>query len=231
MNLVLYSGGDDDENIHLDIEAIALTQKKSPSITYIPSCSYDSEVEFYDFVKHYRKLGINRFIHFPVDIDYDATIKKEAFDSDIIHLSGGNTYYFLMHLRKKRLLKELKEFVAKGGVLTGLSAGGILMTPNIDTAGFPHFDKDDNEDNVTNFKAMSLVDFEFFPHYKNSKRYDAELVSHSVKSKRIIYACPDGSGIVVNEGSLKFNGKCFGFYKGKKIPLSKLSTTLKTSLR
>lgn len=217
VNLVLYSGGFEKENISLDLQAIKLTGKESPSITYIPSCSYDSEVEFTEFIKHYRELGISRFIHFPVDVMYDETIKKEAFTSDIIHLSGGNTYYFLKHLRRKGMLRELKDFVQRGGVLTGLSAGAILMTPNIETAGFPYFDKDDNEENISNLKAMNLVNFEFFPHYKNSLRYDQELLAHSKKLSRPIYACPDGSGIVVKKESLKFQGKCFCFYHGKKM--------------
>jgi dipeptidase E len=219
VNLVLYSGGFEKDNLALDSQTIKLTGKESPSITYIPSCSYDSEVDFNEFIKHYRELGISRFIHFPVDVDYDETIKREAFSSDIIHLSGGNTFYFLKHLRKKGMLKELKSFVKRGGVLTGLSAGAILMTPTIDTAAFPHFDKDENEENVKNLKAMNLVGFEFFPHYKNSKRYDSELLEHSKKLERPIYACPDGSGIVVKKESLKFQGKCFCFFRGKKIKI------------
>ena len=219
MNLVLYSGGFERENLLLDAQTIKLTGKENPSITYIPSCSYDSEVDFNEFIKHYRVLGLSRFIHFPIDVDYDETIKKEAFTSDIIHLSGGNTYYFLKHLRKKGMLKELKRFVKRGGVLTGLSAGAIIMTPTIDTAGFPYFDKDENEENLKNLKGMNLVDFEFFPHYKNSKRYDSELLEHSKKMDRPIYACPDGSGIVIKKESVKFQGKCFCFFKGKKLKI------------
>jgi len=220
VNLVLYSGGFEKENISLDRKLLELADKENPSITYIPSCSYDSEIDFNDFIRHYRALGISRFIHFPVDIDFDETIKKEAFLSDIIHLSGGNTYYFLKHLRRKGMLKELKAFVKRGGVLTGLSAGAILMTPSICTAGFPEFDKDENEDNIKNLKAMNLVRFEFFPHYRNSKRYDSELIKHSKGLDRPIYACPDGSGIIVKEGTLAFEGKCFSFFQGKKVKIN-----------
>lgn len=221
MNLVFYSGGDESDNIELDMEAIKLTGKESPSITYIPSCSYESEIYFNEFIRHYRRFGISRFIHFPVDTDYDDTIMNEAFSSDIIHLAGGNTYYFLNYLRKKKILSELKRFVKQGGVLTGLSAGSIIMTPNIDTAGFPEFDKDDNDDGITNLKSMGLVNFEFFPHYRNSKRYDRELLLHSKRINRPLYACPDGSGIVVEKKDIRFLGKCFRFYKGQKEKVSR----------
>src|SRR5690606_32920603 len=102
-------------------------------------------------------------------------LKQEVFKSDIIHLSGGNTFYFIKHLRQAKLLKDFKEFLNNGGVLTGLSAGAIIMTRSIQTAAFPSFDRDENEDNVRNFKGMGLVNFEFFPHYKNSLRYDREI--------------------------------------------------------
>jgi dipeptidase E len=216
VNLVFYSGGYEIDNIHLDQEMIKLTGKAKPSITYIPSCSFDSEIEFNDFVKHYRKLGLSRFIHFPVDLDFDETIMNEAFDSDIIHLSGGNTYYFLKYLRKNKILSKLKAFVKRGGVLTGLSAGAIIMTPNIDTAGFPEFDKDDNEEGIKNFRSMGLVDFEFFPHYKNSKRYDQELLAHSKRSQRKVIACADGSGLVIKDHEVHIHGRCFQFHCGRK---------------
>ena len=219
MNLCLYSGGEEIDNIALDKKVLSLLKTKDPSITYIPSCSYGSEFYFKDFVQHYKKMGVKRFIHFAVDVSQPEFLINEAFKSDIIHLSGGNTYYFLKYLRKGQYLKKLKEFVKRGGVLTGLSAGSIIMTPTIHTAGFPEFDKDENEENVTNLNAMGLVNFEFFPHYKNSKRYDLELLKHSKKTLSPLYACPDGSGILVEKNSLTFHGKCFMFFQGKKIRL------------
>ncbi|EQC45427.1 Type 1 glutamine amidotransferase-like domain-containing protein [Bacteriovorax sp. Seq25_V] len=221
MNLVLYGGGHEWENDHLDLEAISLTGKKSPSFTFIPAGSYESEIEFRALIKQYQQFGVKRFLQFSIDVDFDQTLKDEAFNSDIIHLGGGNTYYFLKYLRSKGMLAELKRFVKNGGVLTGLSAGGILMTPTIDTAGFPEFDCDDNEENLKNLKALGLVNFEFFPHYRNSKRYDKELLAHSTKIKRPLYACPDGSGISVNGKSLKFHGKVYCFFEGKKITVSR----------
>ncbi len=219
MKLVFYGGGDGAENKGLDRALIKLSQTKKPRITYIPSCSYDHDTDFIDFIKQYKKYDVNKFVYFPVDIDVDTVLTKEAFKSDIIHLSGGNTYYFLKHLRQSSLMPELKKFVKRGGILTGLSAGAILMTPNIGTAGFPSFDRDDNEEKIKNFASMALVPFEFFPHYCNSARYDKELISHSKKTKNPIYACPDGSGIIVTNEILSFVGRAYCFFRGKKISI------------
>ena len=217
MKLVFYSGGDFEDNFELDKLTLSLCEKENPKITFIPSWSYESEYDFRHFVDQFSRHGVTQFLHFPVDIPFDETLFREAFKSDIIHLDGGNTYYFLKSLRKAGMLKLLKEFVSNGGILTGLSAGGIIMTPNISTAGFPDFDKDDNEVKISNFKSMNLVKFEFFPHYKNSSRYDKDLIIHSKKINVPIYALPDGSGIVIEDHSIKFHGPCYCFFKGQKM--------------
>ncbi len=230
MKLAFYGGGDEEDNIELDELCLSLSENIRPKMTYIPSCSYESEMYFNEFVDQYAHHGVTQFIHFPVDIPFDSIIMNEAFKADIIHLAGGNTYYFLKHLRKNGLIKKLKEFVARGGVLTGLSAGAIIMTPNIETAGFPHFDKDENEENLSNLKGMNLVRFEFFPHYRSSPRYDKELLDHSKNIEIPLYACPDGSGIIVEDHSIKFHGRLYCFFQGKKmmingrLPLKKYSS-------
>lgn len=216
MKLVFYSGGHDYENIQLDNRLIELVGTDSPQVVYIPSCSYLSDSDFQEFVKQYERFKIFNIIHFPIDQPYTEVLKNEVFKSDIIHLSGGNTYYFLKHLRKAKMLGELKKFLKNGGVLTGLSAGGIIMTKTIGLAGIPDFDRDENDENLKNLDGMNLVDFEFFPHYKNSKRYDDQLLAYSRKLNIPIYACPDGSGVVVVNDNISFVGKAYCFLRGKK---------------
>ena len=217
MKLVFYGGGFEEENIDLDLEAIRLSGKRSPKVAYIPSCSYGLEADFKAFSDHYRSLGVRRIMYFPVDVPFDSILEEEILSSDIIHLSGGNTFYFLNNLRKKKWIAKLRNFASTGGVLTGLSAGGILMTPDIKTASYPEFDCDDNEDRIRNFNALGLVPFEFFPHFRNSKRYSDALIEESRKIKdRSLYASPDGSGLIVEEHRVRFVGRNYLFVNGKK---------------
>jgi dipeptidase E len=216
VKLVFYGGGDGEVNRQIDALTIKLSSKKYPRIAYIPSCSFDSHVDFKDFVSQFTYFDITQFIYFPVDIPFDRVLMREVFKSDIIHLSGGNTFYFLASLRKSGLLPELKSFVQRGGVLTGLSAGAIMMTPSIQTAGFPEFDCDDNDEGLRNLKSLSLVPFEVFPHYKNSKRYETELIAYSKKSRLPLYAIPDGAGIIVDGNTQKFIGKVQCFFQERK---------------
>lgn len=220
MNLVFYSGGDDKDNLHLDRAFVELLGKKNPVITFIPSSSYLSDQEFKSFVRHYSKYKITRFIHFPVDVPFDKILFQEVMRSDAIHMGGGNTFYFLNSLRKAGLLGQLKTFAEKGGLLTGLSAGAIMMTENIEMAGYPEFDRDENVVNIKNLTALNLVDFLFFPHFRNSARYDAVFKKYTRQSEKIIYACPDGAGIVVRDNEIRFIGKCFAFSKGHKFNIN-----------
>ena len=221
MNLVLYSGGDEKENQHLDLAFIELLDKKNPVITFIPSSSYLSEQEFKSFARHYSKFKITRFIHFPLDAPFDNILFQEVMRSDAIHLAGGNTFYFLNSLRRTKLLPQLKTFAEKGGLLTGLSAGAILMTENIGMAGFPEFDRDENTVNIKNLSALNLVDFLFFPHFKNSSRYDTVFKKYTkTETTKTLYACPDGAGIVVRDNEIRFIGKCFAFSGGHKFGIN-----------
>jgi dipeptidase E len=220
MKLVLYSGGDEKENRQLDNGFIELIGKKNPVVTFIPSSSYLSEEEFRMFVRHYSKFKISRFIHFPVDLPFDKIMFQEVMRSDAIHLGGGNTFYFLNSLRKAKLLAELKKFADKGGILTGLSAGAIIMTENIEMAAYPDFDRDDNIVGLKNLSALGLLDFAFFPHFKNSSRYDLAFKRYTKKKNKVIYACPDGAGIIVKNGEIRFIGKTYVFSEGHKFSIN-----------
>ncbi|MFG1499589.1 Type 1 glutamine amidotransferase-like domain-containing protein [Halobacteriovorax sp. XZX-3] len=219
MKIGLYGGGDFCDNVEIDEHILELCNSESPSITFIPAGSYESELDFIDLIMAYKKIGFKRFIHLPVDHEFDRTLKEEALQSDVIHLGGGNTFYFLKHLKESGMFEELIDYVENGGILTGLSAGAIITTPNIMTASFPPWDRDDNDDDVTDFKAMNIIDFEFFPHYRKSKRYDDELKRHSIFSRFPIYACPDGSGLVVTDEEIVVHGECYIFEKGQKYKL------------
>lgn len=220
MKLVLYSGGNEKDNVDLDQEFIRLLNNKNPVVTFFPSSSYLSEVEFRQFVHHYSQFGIKRFIHFPVDVNFDHVLLEEVLKSDAIHLGGGNTFYFLKHLRRAKLLGALKKFVQSGRVLTGLSAGAIMLTKDIFMASYPEFDRDENHVHLKDLRSIGLLDFQFFPHYRNTPRYEKAFLKISKTDPRMIVACPDGSGIVIEDNKTKFVGKCYLFSQGKKIILN-----------
>jgi len=216
----MYSGGFFEDNVELNLEMVRLTHRPSPSLTYIPACSSHGEEDFQEFMHHYENYEISHFHYFPVDQNHTTQEAIEALKSDIIYLSGGNTFNLLHHLKKSGMISMIKTFVKKGGVLAGLSAGAIVMTPNIETAGLPHFDRDENEIGLRDLNSMSLVSFEIFPHYESTRRYDQEFKNYSLTLKHPLYTFEDGSGIVVQNDQIQFYGYVYAFFGGQKFKIS-----------
>ncbi len=117
-------------------------------------------------------------------------------------------------------MDELRKFVKRGGVLAGLSAGALILTPDIWLAGYPPHEGDTNEVRLKNLKGLDLVHFEFLPHYTSSGKTNAAILKYSKKTSRPIIACPDGSGIVVDGEELRYFGPTYLFFQGKKMRLA-----------
>jgi len=216
MKLVLYSGGERKANKQLNQHLLRLAGKKIDRISFIPSCSSSGRQDFNQFKYLLRGQNIKQFNYFAID---KTKITKRRLnhllESQAIHLSGGNTFYFLKHLRKSGIIPSLKLFAQRGGILTGLSAGSILITPNIECAKVPKFDADSNDVKLKDLRSMALVNFEVSPHFEFKRKFIKELCSYSKKKKHPVYAYEDGSGIVVDDEKLHFIGNVYAFYRGE----------------
>lgn len=194
--------------------------KKARSLTYVPF-SHENGLHFYNRIKkRYQRFGFKKFRYFACDSDFMMKEMNEALKSDVIYLAGGNTFYFLKHLRESGFLKKLQRFVKNGGVLAGLSAGAIIMTPHIHLAGYPPHEGDENEVRLKNLKGMNLVGFEFLPHYSQSAKTKQSIIKYSRRTKWPILACSDGSGIIVTGQNYQFIGEVTLFYRGKHLKLT-----------
>jgi dipeptidase E len=220
MRLVLYSGYAE-ENSPIDLEAIRLTGRKSPKILFIPSANHIPDFE-YEYVKEtYAEHGVKHIIQFNIDRPYSLKDAERIIAwADMIYLSGGNTFYFLESIRRNHFDRLLKDFVARSGVLAGLSAGSIIMTPTIATASYPSFDRDENSVNLRNLDALGLVNFEFFPHFTHEPEYVRELKRQSKKLKHPIYAASDGAGITVENQKICFYGPVWAYAGGSEYKIS-----------
>ena len=220
MKLVLYSGYDEG-NAPIDAEAMRMIGKKNPRVVFIPSANHVPDFE-YDYVcETYAEHGVKNILQFNIDRPYAlADAEKIIKTADMIYLSGGNTFYFLKSIRRNHFDRLLTHFVARGGVLAGLSAGSIIMTPTIMTASYPKFDRDENAVGLRNFEALGLVPFEFFPHFNPEPEYTRELKKQSMLLKHPIYGVADGAGITVENGRLSFFGNVWGYVAGKEFSVN-----------
>jgi dipeptidase E len=224
LRLVLYSGGQarSNQRLHREVLRLALQRRKEAesalkvsrgeplTFTYIPYMDEGAELFFLRAMRRYRAMGIQRFFTIDPATPPHASEIELLLKSDVIYLAGGNTYTFLYHLRRSGLLHHLKRYADQGGVLAGLSAGAILMTPSISLAGIPSYDVDENEVGLKGddqLRALSLVPFEFSPHETHSLQRKKELLEYSNKIQMPLFSMKDGSGLVVEGNSIRVWGE------------------------
>lgn len=226
--VVLYSGGQERRNAQIHETLLELALRRRPDaeatrMTYMPFMREGARTFFRRFERRYRAFGGSNFDCVAADdpeLPSSAEARRHAArtirDSDIVYLAGGNTFYFLAHLRRSGLLDELARFARRGGVLAGLSAGALILTPHIGLAGYPTFDSDPNEIGLhhRHWNGLGLVGFEFFPHYRDSRRYRDALCDYSKTNRRPVYACRDGSGVVVEGDRFTAHGDVWQFVAG-----------------
>jgi dipeptidase E len=221
MKIVLYSGGQLRSNHKLHQTVVSLARqkhgKKQLTLTYIPFCSENSSIFFHRAKRRFGANGVKNFVCLNIDNHPSPAEIKKAFQSDIIYLAGGNTFYYLKHLRESGVLAHLKSFAKKGGVLAGLSAGGLIMSPTIASAAEEALFPDDNEVNMKpkDFKSLGLFNFEFSPHFDGRPNEVKAHIAYSKKTKYPVYAVADGSGVVIDGKKITIVGKASIFHRGK----------------
>lgn len=84
--------------------------------------------------------------------------------TDVIFVSGGNTFYLLQKAQESGFLGILKDFVEnKGKIYVGSSAGSIFAGPDIEPVN--DLDNISKAPNLKDFVGAKLVDFVVLPHW------------------------------------------------------------------
>lgn len=131
--------------------------------SYIPSSGVEDSGPY---IEQWRSIAQQYDAQFHViDITAnDPREQKKLLDSNIVLISGGNTFNLLQNLRNSGLASAIAKFTDKPAfVLAGFSAGAVVLTPTIQVCNLPAFDE--NLVGLTNLAGLNIVDFEIFPHY------------------------------------------------------------------
>jgi len=208
LRLAFYSDLETESNSLVD-ERVLEWLPASGTVGYIPSSPDRARVWFQTCADHYERYGIS-LKYFGLEDEYDPAKRDELLACDAIHLSGGNTYRFLYWLHTRDLFHALRKYVHEGGVLIGVSAGAILMTPDIRTSSICG---DTLYPGLNDFAGLSLVDFAVVPHYDGSESMESAMAEFSRGFPGHVYPLPDGAGIIVDVNSRDFIAK-FEFAPG-----------------
>ncbi|MFM2423996.1 MAG: hypothetical protein RLZZ70_385 [Candidatus Parcubacteria bacterium] len=113
---------------------------------------------------------------------------------DVVMVNGGNTFYLLDQVRKTGFADWLKNTINEK-VYVGISAGSIIVTPDIAVAGIDDGDKNSVE--ITDTAGLRFVEFEVSPHTPENVSEAANTIYANTISNTL-YAFDNETGILVN---------------------------------
>ncbi|MCG7380827.1 Type 1 glutamine amidotransferase-like domain-containing protein [Paenibacillus sp. ACRSA] len=116
-------------------------------------------------VQDFRDMGFQH-IDF-VDIEFDDP--QLLIHSDVIYINGGNPFTLLYYAKKSGADEIIKTLAAQNVIIVGVSAGTLLLGPNINIVDF--FTPQMNTMDLTDFKALGVTDKLIFPHYDREDKF------------------------------------------------------------
>jgi dipeptidase E len=216
MKLLLTSAGLENQSIINALKDLLQKPFSKSKVAFIPTAanleSGDKQDWFIEDLINLKELKFNS-----IDIVDISALPKEIWlkrlkEADILYVEGGNTYH-LMHWFNKSGLSEVLPKLLKNKVYVGISAGTMVITPNIINSieERPFIEK--INETVYN-EGLNLVDFMVEPHINSPWFPESTFESLEIKSKNFsspIYCLDDNSAIkidgdkieIISEGNWK----------------------------
>lgn len=215
MKLFLTSAGLQKETRDYFLELLG-RDLKIIKVVFIPTAA-DPEKDkgFVDSAKDELKdIGLG-FSEIDLKDENKSSLERKLLGADVIYVNGGNAFYLLDWVRKSGFDRVVKNFLDRGGIYIGVSAGSVLAGTEIDCAGWNE-DWDKNIVGIKDTRGLGLVDFAISPHYTDG---DFKLLFE--KSKSVSYpviGLADSQAILVDGKKIRAVGRgepvCFN---GKKL--------------
>jgi len=194
LRLALYSDQVIPANARMDLRLLQLIGVEHPRIGYISSAPDPSRAFFSAKKSYYAALGAELCHYVDSENIAEDGMLTDLLECDAVQLTGGNTYTFLAWLQRREVIPSLRDYARNRGTLVGTSAGAILMSPNIAIASIsPH----PRPPAMHSLNALDLVPFHFWPHYQPGQEAGPR-ESLFLSSTAVVYACPDGAGVIVD---------------------------------
>lgn len=149
-------------------EGSDFTKKKA---IFIPTASDPYENK--DFVEAdkiaLQKNGIN-VTEVDIKNKSEEEIRRIVSTADIVLTAGGDTFYLMEKFKESGADRVIKDFIEKGGIYIGSSAGSIICCPTIE--GAEEFDNPSLAPKLNNFDGMGIFKDVIIPHAHKEKYFE-----------------------------------------------------------
>lgn len=156
-----------DSNQQTILDKLFPTEISDITIAYMPSDGIEGAQEY---IKQWAVIAEQYGTKFSVINNRTRNVEEQnkLLAANVLVISGGNTFNLLHNLRESGLDHSIKQFLNKSDfVLSGFSAGALVLTPTIKVCSLPGLDE--NLIGLQDLEALSTVNFEVFPHYDEAK--------------------------------------------------------------
>lgn len=183
------------ENIEISKVFLKLVGKSvgDIKILFIPTASRTREELIY--VEKSRKellsIGVNE--ENIIVYNLDREINDGLGEFDVVYVCGGNTFYLLYKVKEVGFGEKIKQMVADGVVYVGVSAGSILVGPDIEICS-RHEDR--NDVRLEDLAGLGLTDKILSPHYVDEEEGIVEKFKKETGNK--VTRLRDGEALLIN---------------------------------
>ena len=145
-------------------------------------------------------------------IDDPASLANLEGTFDVVILSGGNTFYFMYHARD--IMDDIFDrHVSEDALIIGISAGAVILTSNIATAGLSH--GDENLVELEDMTGLDILDFQVVPHFEESDQIAQEVSDYSEHQECRVSGLPEDGGLVIDNDRMIILGEVLRFENGQ----------------
>jgi len=199
MKLLLTSAGISNETIAKAFFAMVGKKPEEIFLAFIPTASNiekGNKVWLIDDLVNLRNLGIGSISIVDISAVGRDIWEPQLQEADVLYVEGGNTFHLMEWVRASHLNELLPDLLATK-VYVGVSAGSMIMSPDLILNVSQGLHKKDLE-RTENMQGLGLIDGYVLPHFNSphfsirNKENVLQAVAH-LDSK--IYALDDDSAL------------------------------------
>ena len=120
-------------------------------VVLIPNAvhNYENDPQIINDIRYFKELEAQVYIQ-------NISIRNVDFSiADVVYVSGGNTFELLNALRSTDFLSQIQAFLSRGGTYIGVSAGALILSPDIEVAR--DLQTDLNTIKMTDFTGFNII--------------------------------------------------------------------------
>ncbi|HAQ02522.1 hypothetical protein A2467_01915 [Candidatus Nomurabacteria bacterium RIFOXYC2_FULL_36_8] len=207
MKLLLTSAGISNDSIKKSFFDLVGKKPEDISLAFIPTASNVEKGDKKDwFIKDLivlKNLNLKSISIVDISAIERNIWEPQLKEADVLYFEGGNTFHLMEWMNKSGLGEILPELL-KTKVYVGVSAGSMILSPDLLLNTLQKLYKEDLE-KTENINGINLVNFYILPHLKNEHPVrNKENILEAIKDiKNKVYVLDDNSAIEVVDGIIK----------------------------